>query len=119
MDISELRKEPHLSASSVNDYIDCGLLYRLARVDKLPMEFRSDALEFGSVIHKVLEEHYRMKMEGYILSAKDFHQIFEKHWREAAEGKEDIRYSEGKDFEILLLEGKELLTVYLIVREPV
>jgi len=112
MDISELRKEPHLSASSINDYIDCGLLYKLGRVDKLPMEFKSDSLEFGSVTHKVLEEHYRMKMEGNILSTKDLHQIFERYWRETAEAKEDIRYSEGKDFGTLLLEGKELLTVY-------
>jgi len=112
MDLSDLRKEPHLSSSAINDYLDCGLLYRLGRIDKLPMEFRSDALEFGSVIHKVLEEHYRMKMEGKLLSAKTLHEIFEKYWRETAEGKEDIRYSEGKDFETLLLEGKELLTVY-------
>jgi len=112
MDMSELRNEPHLSASSINDYIDCGLLYKFGRIDKLPMEFRSDSLEFGSAIHKVLEEHYRMKMEGNTLSAKELHQIFEKYWRETAEGKEDIRYSEGKDFNTLLLEGKELLTVY-------
>lgn len=111
MDISELRKGPHLSASAIGDYIDCGLLYKLGRIDKLLMEFRSDSLEFGSVIHRVLEEYYRMKMEGEILSAKELHQIFEKYWREAAEGKEDIRYSEGKDFNTLLLEGKELLTV--------
>jgi len=111
MKISELRKSPHLSSSSIGDYIDCGLLYKLGRIDKLPMEFRADALTFGSVIHKVLEEHYRMKMEGYILSAKQLHEIFEKYWREAAEGK-DIQYSEGKDFDTLLLEGKELLTVY-------
>ena len=36
-----------------------------------------------------------------------------KYWRETAEGKEDIKYSEGKDFKTLLLEGKELLTTYL------
>jgi putative RecB family exonuclease len=112
MTLDELRKQPHLSSSSIGDYIDCGLLYKLGRIDKLPPESRSDSLEFGSVIHRALEEHYRMKMEGSILSVKDLHQIFEKHWREAAEGKEDIRYSEGKNFETLLLEGKELLTVY-------
>lgn len=112
MEISRLRAQPHLSASAINDYIDCGLLYKLGRIDKLPMEFRSDSLEFGSGIHKVLEEHYRTKMEGNILSVKQLHEIFERYWRETAEGKEDIRYSEGKDFETLLLEGKELLTVY-------
>ena len=54
MDIQELRNEPHLSASSVGDYIDCGLLYRFGRIDKIPPEFRADALEFGAVIHQVL-----------------------------------------------------------------
>jgi len=109
MDMSELRKESHLSASSINDYIDCSLLYKLGRIDKLPPEFRSSDLEFGSAIHKVLEAHYRQKLEGNPLSVKELQSIFENAWRDAAEGKEDIRYPEGKDFETLLLEGKELL----------
>jgi putative RecB family exonuclease len=111
MTLDELRKNPHLSASSIGDYIDCGLLYKLGRIDKLPPESRSDSLEFGSVIHKVLAERYQQKMMGNLLTAKKLHEIFEKCWREAAEGK-DIQYSEGKDFDTLLLEGKELLTVY-------
>ena len=111
MDISELRKEPHLSASSIGDYIDCGLLYKLGRIDKLPPEFHSSDLEFGSVIHKTLEAYYRHRLEGETLSAKTLHKIFEKAWKEMVEGKEDIRYPEGKDFKSLLLEGKELLTV--------
>jgi putative RecB family exonuclease len=112
MDISELRKEPHLSATGIGDYVDCGLLYKFSRIDKLPPEFRSDSLEFGSVIHKVLGERYQQKMIGYLLSAKDLHELFEKYWREAAEGSDDIRYAEGKSFQTLLLEGKELLTAY-------
>ena len=111
MDISELRKEPHLSASSIGDYIDCGLLYKLGRIEKLPPEFSSSDLEFGSAIHQVLEAYYRQKMEGTILSVKDLHKIFEKAWKEMTRNKRDIRYSEGKDFGTLLLEGKELLTV--------
>ena len=109
MDMSELRKEPHLSASSINDYIDCSLLYKLGRIDKLPPEFRSSDLEFGSAIHKVLETYYRQKLEGNLLSAKELQSVFAKVWSEASEGKEDIRYPEGKDFQTLLLEGKELL----------
>ena len=38
MDLFELKKHPHLSASSVNDYIDCGLLYKFGRIDKLQRE---------------------------------------------------------------------------------
>jgi putative RecB family exonuclease len=50
MELSELRKTPHLSASSIGEYVECGLLYKLGRVDRIPMEFKSDALEFGTVI---------------------------------------------------------------------
>jgi putative RecB family exonuclease len=112
VDITELLKKPHLSASAINDYIDCGLLYRFGRIEKLPPEFKADALEFGTVIHKVLADFYLSKMMGDKLLLKELHALFEKYWRKAAEGRTDIKYAEGKDFEILLSEGKELLTVY-------
>ncbi len=112
MDLWELKNQPHLSVSSINDYIDCGLLYKLGRIDKLQTEFKSDALEFGTAIHLVLGEFYRQKMVGPVLSIKELQDLFEKHWRANAEGREDIQYAEGKNFETLLLEGKELLTAY-------
>jgi len=112
MDLWELKKEPHLSASSVNDYVECGLLYKLGRIDHIPLEFKSDALEFGSIIHLVLEEFYQEKMIGNKLLLKDLHASFESHWRKAAEGREDIQYAEGKDFETLLMDGKDLLTAW-------
>ena len=59
MDIAELRKMPHLSASAINDYIDCGMLYKFGRIDRLPLESVSDALVFGTVIHKVLDEFHQ------------------------------------------------------------
>jgi putative RecB family exonuclease len=112
MDIADLKKEPHLSATAVNDYIECGLLYKLGRIDKVQPEFTSDALEFGAVIHEVLAEFYQEKMVGDKPLLKQLHQSFEKHWTVSAEGRDDIRYAEGKDFETLLREGKELLTAY-------
>ena len=62
MDIMELKKEPHLSASSINDYIDCGLLHKFGRIDRVPPEFIADALEFGATIHRVLAEFYQERM---------------------------------------------------------
>ncbi len=115
MDLSELRKEPHLSASAVNDYIDCGLLYKLGRIDRLPPEHRSSDLEFGSCVHKVLEEHYRAKMEGELLSTKELHRIFEKYWREAAEGKELLTVYRNKipedNFKIIGIEESFSFTI--------
>ena len=112
MDLFELKKHPHLSASSINDYIDCGLLYKFSRIDKIPFEFVSDALEYGSTIHKVLADFYQEKMLGNKMIVKELHQIFEEYWKDAAEGRDDIKYANGKDFEILLSEGKDLLTTY-------
>jgi putative RecB family exonuclease len=112
MKLSDLRNSPHLSSSSVNDYIECGLLYKFGRIDRLPMEFKSDALEFGSAIHLTLAEFYQFKMVGDTLSLKAVQESFETNWRLLAEGRDDIRYSEGKDFETLLREGKELLAAW-------
>ena len=112
LDLREFRAQPHLSVSSVNDYIDCGLLYKLSRIDKIKPEFKSDALEFGSAIHLVLAEFYKGKLTGEKLLLKDLHESFEGFWRELTEDNPDIEYSEGKDFDSLLREGKELLTVW-------
>jgi hypothetical protein len=54
MNLSDLRQQPHLSASSIGDYLDCGMLYKFGRVDRLPREYVADALEFGSVITRFI-----------------------------------------------------------------
>lgn len=112
MVLSELRKSPHLSASSVGEYVECGLLFRFGRIDKLPMEFKSDALEFGTVIHLVLAEFYEEKMIGKKMTLKDVHKSFEEHWFRIAEERTDIKYANGKDFNTLLVEGTDLLTTW-------
>jgi putative RecB family exonuclease len=110
--LSELRQKPHLSASSIGDYLECGMLYRFGRIDRLPMEFVSDALEFGSVIHIVLAEYYQTKITGDRLTLKDVHESFRHHWHRVAEGREDIQYANGKDFNTYLIQGVDLLTAW-------
>ena len=112
MTLSELRQKPHLSASSIGDYIECGLLYKFGRIDRLPMDFKSDALEFGTVIHLVLGEYYHGKLMEDELTLKDILQSFEEYWRSKAEDNDEIQYSKDNTFESLLLQGKELLTVW-------
>ena len=112
MHLSALRQVPHLSASSIGDYVECSLLYKLGRVDRLPMEFKSDALEFGTVIHIVLGEYYEAKMIGDRISLKDVHESFRQHWHRVAEGRTDIQYAVGKDFGSLLMNGIDLLTAW-------
>src|SRR5271157_144898 len=112
MELKELRQKPHLSASSINDYMDCGLLYKLGRVLKLKPEIRPDALEFGSIIHKVLAEFYKHKLEGEIVPLEDLQILFEAWWKKATSKGPEITYKDGKNAEILLQEGKSLLSAY-------
>jgi len=112
MDLNELRKKPHLSASSINDYCDCSLQFKFGRIDKIPQESKSDALIFGSCIHKALSDFHQERMIGNKLSLQELHQTFENHWIEAVEEENNIKYQKGKSFEILLKEGQTLLTAY-------
>ena len=111
-DLAYYKLRPHLSASSVNDYIDCGLLYRLSRIDRIPPEFKTDSLEFGSTIHFVLTGFYKEKKLGNRLLLKDIQESFEGFWEEMAQDNPEIRYSEGEDFDTLLKKGRELLAVW-------
>ncbi len=112
MDIQEMKKGPHLSASSINDYIECGLQYRFGRIDKLPPEFTPDNLEYGSAIHKALADFSQERMVGARMPLEELHRLFEHYWNQASRGRRDIRYSSGKGKDVLLKEGKELLSVY-------
>lgn len=112
MVLSELRQMPHLSASSIGEYVECSLLYKFGRIDKLPMEFKADAMVFGTCIHRVLEQFYSAKMIGEKLLLKYVHQIFETTWKGIAEGRDDIRYTKGNDFKSILMMGKDLLTTW-------
>jgi len=112
MDLATLRQQPHLSASSIGDYIECSLLFKFGRIDRLPMEFKSDALEFGTTIHLVLAAFYQEKMSGHRMPLKDLHRLFEMQWREIAEDNADIRYAQGRDFQSYLHQGIDMLTVW-------
>jgi len=112
MNLSELRQNEHLSASAILGYVDCSLAYKFGRIDKLPMEFKSDAMEFGTCIHRVLEQFYSVRMIGEKMLLKDVHQIFETTWTGIASERDDIRYNGDNDFKTLLMYGKDLLTTW-------
>lgn len=113
MEISELRKKPHLSASSINSYLECGLQYKFSRVDKLKPDFTADTLVYGSAIHKAIEYVQTNRLFGDSTSPQEAAEFFEKQWREAAEGNENIQYRKGTSFKSLLAQGRKLMSVYV------
>ena len=46
------------------------------------------------------------------MTLRDIHLSFQKHWHRVAEGRDDIKYAEGKDFNTILMEGTDLLTAW-------
>ena len=112
MVLSELRKTEHLSASSIGTYVECSLMYKFSKIDRIPMEKKSDAMEFGSAIHNTLEQYYMEKLIGEKLLLKDVHEIFEKCWKNRAKDNLNIQFTKGHDCKSLLMLGKDLLSVW-------
>ena len=113
MNISTLRSMPHLSASSIQSYMGCGLQYRFSRVDHLEREYTSDNLLFGVVIHSVLSEFNQERLMGNYMSAQELMKLFEAYWIDGVRDTPDLKYSKGKDFNILLKQGKQMLTTFV------
>ena len=112
MNIKELSKTPHLSASSISKYIDCGLSYRFSKVDRIKAEFTPDVLVFGSAIHWVIANINQGRKVGSLLNLSDVLQCFEEYWTSVVKKTPVLKYSKGKDFESLMNEGKRLLSTY-------
>ena len=112
MDIHELRKRPHLSHSSINSYLECGLYYKFSKIDKLKPQFISDNLLYGITVHRVLADFHQERLIGKIVSADDLYDLFETYWKKAAENNESIKYSKNQSFTSILNEGRALLEIY-------
>lgn len=112
MNITELRTEPHLSASGINDYIDCSLLYKLSRIDKCIPEFTADSLAFGSIIHEVIAIYQNERKMGNSFTRDNMLNCFDYYWAAKAKGKDYIRYKGKSTYDSLLIQGKGLLSVY-------
>jgi len=110
--MSLLRDQPHLSASAINSYIDCGLNYKFGKIDRLVPEFTPAAMVFGTAIHLVLETYYLMKKDDQYLTAKQVQELFADYWEHNAQGRDDIQYENEKSYQTYLTMGRELLTVW-------
>lgn len=110
--LQELRQKPHLSASSISDYADCGLAYKFSRIDNLERESRPAAMLLGSCIHKVLERFYQSKQKGHDPSIEACLAHFEELWLETLKDQEDIQFKPDETAETMLDLGLILLALY-------
>lgn len=111
--LEELRKEPHLSASGIVDYLTCGLSYKFSRVDVVEKESTSDTLVLGKVIHRTLESFHWTKQQGHSCTKENLLSLFEHHWKMETETTENIWWNDENTFESLLDYGKQLMEVFM------
>ncbi len=112
MNLQELRKHPHLSVSSINQYIECGLAYRFGKVDKAQPESNPEALVFGFTIHTCLAEYYAGVDNGINMPVDELTAAFEQRWQSVAQKSGQVSFKEGSSAESLLAQGKALLAVF-------
>lgn len=111
MELAELRKEPHLSASGISDYIECSLLYKFGRIDKLPPTFKSDSLVLGTALHKTIANFHEARKQGEILPEEKLKSKLVQYLEEAAQNENQIHYKEG-NFSTLLQQAQALLAAF-------
>ena len=92
-----------LSSTSIGDYQDCPLKYRLKHQDNVPEQKTQATLEFGMIIHDVLFDFHGLESSDQ--TWENLMKLFNKHWRQDA-----FEYRQrGNEFN---QQGEELLRDY-------
>lgn len=100
----------HLSASQLNLYLLCPRKYAFSYVEKAPRAFKPIGYAFGSAIHSTLEWLHREKKAGRMPPLEAFVKTFLADWN--AQKVDTLRLRGVDDENVLLAQGKELLTLY-------
>src|SRR5438309_8740468 len=77
----EVRQQPHVSFTQIDQYLRCPLKYRFTYVDRLQPDFVPAALAFGSGIHGAAAFLFRGRADGAPPSLADVQAYFEGYWK--------------------------------------
>jgi len=100
---STSREMLHLSATKIETYDTCPLKYRLKHIDNVSERKTRATLEFGSIMHAVLEEFHGLKITEQ--TEENLKYLLNKNWREDA-----FEYRlRGEEFR---KQGEEILSDY-------
>jgi len=102
----------HWSYSQINQFLRiCPLQYAFQRIYGLAPAFISEALPFGSAIHRTAEHLWARRMEGQDVGEEELAALFADLWKREVADTEKLVYQKS-DFETLLQQGQELMRVY-------
>ena len=113
----EMRQQPHVSFTQIDQYLRCPLKYKFTYVDRLAPEFVPAALAFGSGIHGAAAFLFRGRADGTAPSLADVQAFFEAYWQLETSAR-PIRFGEKDTKESLLDLGCRMLAVLHRNQEP-
>jgi putative RecB family exonuclease len=113
----EMRQQPHVSFTQIDQYLRCPLKYRFTYVDRLQPDFVPAALAFGSGIHGAAAFLFRGRSDGAPPSLSDVQAFFEGYWKLETNNR-PIRFGEKDTKESLLELACRMLEVLYKNQEP-
>jgi putative RecB family exonuclease len=113
----ELRQEPHVSYTQLDQYLRCPLKYKLQYLDRLAPEFVPAALAFGSGIHGAAAFFYRGVAQGAPPSLGDVQGYFASLWHLETEHR-PLRFGDKETKASLLDLGTRMLAVLCEQHDP-
>jgi DNA helicase II / ATP-dependent DNA helicase PcrA len=69
----------NLTPYHVDDYLTCPLKYKYIHILRVPI-LSNHNIVYGSILHKVVEEYYKRKMNKVKVSWEDIKEIYEANW---------------------------------------
>ena len=109
---------PHLAYSSIRNFSQCPLQWRLSR--KFTPAFIPASLLFGGGIHAGIKVFYRARQAGRVAEFGELLDAYGRHWVEAtAAGNPPVRFSSKlKDADVMLNLASRMLAEFLVVARP-
>jgi len=107
-----MREIPYISASAINQFLNCKLQFYFERVLKLPKKQLTSALMIGSLYHSTLEFFYSNLMQGKSCDQIDWNDYLQKKLLEFT-ATENIKYKDKEDPDSILKLIQQMFLVYL------
>ncbi len=107
--LAELRKAPHLSASSMSKFMDCQLAWAFRYVHLLEPEHTPVNLVFGRAFHKAATWIAAQRRDGRAYSMKDACAFFSEAFRAECAASRNLALDEGVSEASLDSQGRAML----------
>jgi CRISPR/Cas system-associated exonuclease Cas4 (RecB family) len=100
----------HFSFTQLNTYLNCPAQYRYSYVARIPWEFQSADMVFGTVCHQTIAEFHHRQKDGS-MTQEELVTAFEERWDKAVVQTENLRFRNGNAKQ-LTTRGKRLMEIY-------